>query len=84
MAAETPETPEEVLDVGMVVRDTKRDRIGRVMECGPCRVHLRPVCGGREWEVARDDIEQLPISEALGRVVAERNAQSRWGQRWRG
>ncbi|GAA0397854.1 hypothetical protein GCM10010357_18690 [Streptomyces luteireticuli] len=60
-----------------VVRDTRKDRIGVVMDKVGPRYQLRPPAGGREWEAAAADMEPVPAAVRLGARVAEANAASR-------
>ncbi|MET9292797.1 hypothetical protein [Streptomyces sp. NPDC003077] len=69
------------LVVGKCARDTKRDRVGEVMDVSGSRVWLRPVGGGREWEAERAAVEPLTPREALSVKVAEANAAHRWEAR---
>lgn len=66
------------LVVGRLARDTKRDRVGTVMEIEPERVWLRPPGGGREWEAEREAVRPLSVSEELSAKVAAANANGRW------
>ncbi|QFR98032.1 hypothetical protein GBW32_26220 [Streptomyces tsukubensis] len=67
----------EVPAVGDAVRDTVRDRVGRVMgHIGPY-VQLRPLAGGREWDASPDRLHTLTPAELLSALVAEANARSR-------
>ncbi|MFD5657760.1 hypothetical protein [Streptomyces hirsutus] len=63
--------------VGAAVRDTVRDRIGRVMGCVGPYVQLRPLAGGREWDADPLHLCALTPSELLSALVAEANARSR-------
>ncbi|TDC73073.1 hypothetical protein [Streptomyces hainanensis] len=69
---EQPEPPE----VGSMVRDVGRGRIGRVMACDGGRVWLRPPAGGREWTALPDDVRPVSLSESLSPLVAEVNRRS--------
>ncbi|MFI8306306.1 hypothetical protein ACIF80_23255 [Streptomyces sp. NPDC085927] len=63
--------------IGAAVRDTVRDRVGRVMgHVGPY-VQLRPLTGGREWDAEPLHLRPLTPSELLSALVAEANARSR-------
>ncbi|MEF9907057.1 hypothetical protein [Streptomyces sp. P9-A2] len=63
--------------LGAAVRDTVRDRVGRVMgHVGPY-VQLRPLTGGREWDADPLHLRPLTPSELLSALVAEANARSR-------
>jgi hypothetical protein len=63
-------------DVGTTARDTRNDKVGRVMGHVGGRVQLRPVQGGREWDVLPDDVEPVELSDALSGALAEINARS--------
>ncbi|WP_313896090.1 hypothetical protein [Streptomyces sp. YIM 98790] len=71
------QTPD--LRVGVVARDTSRDRVGEVMEVGRIWVHLRPLGGGREWQADREDVRVVGDAESLSARVAVANRRSRWG-----
>lgn len=61
---------------GALVRDTARDQIGEYMgKSGPYAM-LRPLGGGREWEVSPGYVEPLSQEEALSIKVRRANAQS--------
>lgn len=53
------------LPIGSVARDTVRDRVGRVMGREGPNYQLRPLNGGREWEVAPGEIE---LAQPFGSV----------------
>ncbi|MFJ4870622.1 hypothetical protein [Streptomyces sp. NPDC088757] len=62
---------------GDVARDTRTDRVGRVMgHVGPC-YQLRPLTGGREWEAHADDMVPARQSDAMSPRVRELNRRSR-------
>lgn len=62
--------------VGEAVRDTARDRVGRVMgQQGPY-VQVRPLGGGREWDADPGRLRTLTQDELLSALVAEANARS--------
>lgn len=70
---------EQPLEVGTLARDTKRNKVGRVMgHLGPY-VQLRPPSGGCEWDAKPEDVQPISVSESLSARVAEANAWSRWG-----
>ncbi|WTY68662.1 hypothetical protein OG741_19805 [Streptomyces sp. NBC_01410] len=80
MAGTRADGPESVtpaaLEIGSLAADTKRNKVGRVMgQVGP-RVQLRPLEGGREWDVAPQDIREASSDEALSARVAETNRRS--------
>ncbi|MEU1041489.1 hypothetical protein ACFYP4_02080 [Streptomyces sp. NPDC005551] len=69
----------DVPGVGEAVRDTVRDRVGRVMgHEGPC-LQLRPLGGGLEWDADPRHVRTLSQAELLSALVAEVNARSRQG-----
>ena len=45
--------------VGTLARDVARDAVGCVMDRQSDRVWLRPVGGGREWDVSVDQVEPV-------------------------
>ena len=61
---------------GTLVRDTARGRVGEYMGKGGPYLLLRPVGGGREWEVSPEYVEPLSQEEALSVKVRVANAQS--------
>ncbi|MEI5523595.1 hypothetical protein WB401_20080 [Streptomyces brasiliscabiei] len=63
--------------VGDAVRDTATGRIGKVMGFVGPYVQLRPIGGGREWDVRPERLTPVTRSEALSEGVARRNARSR-------
>lgn len=70
----------EVAAAGEVVRDIARERVGRVMGHEGPYVQLRPLAGGREWDVEPRDLRAMSQSEVLSALVAELNARSRRGR----
>ncbi|WP_405595364.1 hypothetical protein OG741_04515 [Streptomyces sp. NBC_01410] len=65
-----------VLEIGTLAVDTRRNKVGRVMgHVGP-RVQLRPLEGGREWDVEPQNIRAASADEALSARVAETNRRS--------
>ncbi len=67
--------------IGTPVRDTTRDRIGVVMDRQGPYFQLRPLDGGREWDVAPEHVEPVSAREVLHARVAEANHRSRQGSR---
>ncbi|MEU2869372.1 hypothetical protein ABZ769_09215 [Streptomyces olivoreticuli] len=65
-----------VPEIGETVLDAARDRVGEVMAKGKEFYALRPLGGGREWDVALPDIRPLSRDEALRNRVAEVNVRS--------
>lgn len=63
--------------VGDIVRDTRRNRTGKVMGHEGPYVQLRPIGGGREWDAEPGTLRTLTTAEALSASVAEVNARSR-------
>ncbi|TDC26351.1 hypothetical protein E1265_04595 [Streptomyces sp. 8K308] len=66
-----------VPEVGEPAWDARTGRGGIVMgRVGPC-VQLRPVGGGREWDVRPDDLRSIGLAELLRAPVREANRRSR-------
>ncbi|TDC80424.1 hypothetical protein [Streptomyces hainanensis] len=65
------DTPE----VGELARDA-RGVVGRVMDREAGRVWLRPVGGGREWDVRAEEVAAVGTRELPGPAVAEANRRS--------
>ncbi|MFC9287186.1 hypothetical protein [Streptomyces sp. NPDC057052] len=63
--------------VGEAVRDTVRDRVGRVTGHEGPYVRVRPLGGGREWDADPGRLRALTQDELLSALVAEANARSR-------
>lgn len=63
--------------VGDTVRDTERDRVGRVMGFLGGYVQLRPVGGGIEWDARPERLRPVTVAEALSAGAARANARSR-------
>jgi hypothetical protein len=69
---------EQPREAGTLARDTRRNKVGRVMgHLGPY-VQLRPPSGGREWDAKPEDVQPISASESLSARVAEANAWSSW------
>ena len=64
-------------DVGTMVWDSVRDRLGLVMDQERACLYLRPPGGGIEWQARPEDVEPVSASEALSPRVAEANRRSR-------
>ncbi|MBP5922202.1 hypothetical protein F3K32_18280 [Streptomyces sp. LBUM 1483] len=60
--------------IGQIVQDTKRNRTGRVMGHEGPYVQLRPVDGGREWDVSPNDLRAATPAEARRAGVNAANA----------
>jgi hypothetical protein len=56
-----PTTPQAVgtieIQVGDLVRDTRRERVGVVMDRSHGQVWLRPPAGGREWTAKIGEVQ---------------------------
>ncbi|MCF6522726.1 hypothetical protein [Streptomyces sp. JJ36] len=72
-------TGHDVPAVGTAVRDTARDRVGRVMDHTGPYLQLRPLGGGHEWDAHPDQLHPLTQNELLSALVAELNKHSRQG-----
>ncbi|GGP47317.1 hypothetical protein GCM10010214_20620 [Streptomyces abikoensis] len=76
-------TPEQVVTppieglIGRVVVDTTCKRVGRVMGNEGPKYQLRPLRGGREWEVSLRNIEVLPTRADCPQCVGIKTARSR-------
>ncbi|MFF4156581.1 hypothetical protein [Streptomyces sp. NPDC001678] len=64
-------------EIGAVVRDVGRDRVGEVMAVVGGRVLLRAPGGGREWEALPGDLRPAVTGDALRARVADVNERSR-------
>ncbi|MCC3779726.1 hypothetical protein [Streptomyces sp. UNOB3_S3] len=64
-------------EIGAVVRDVGRDRVGEVMAVVGGRVLLRAPGGGREWEALPGDPRPAATGDALRARVADVNERSR-------
>jgi hypothetical protein len=62
--------------VGMLVREIKQNRIGRVMDRTQNLVWLRAPGGGREWTARLDEIQPAGAADELSAKVAAANARS--------
>jgi hypothetical protein len=65
-------------DLGSLMVDKRTGKIGKVMGHEGPYVQLRPLQGGKEWDVPPDELRDADPSEALGAKVAMANA--RWGK----
>ncbi|MEE1939662.1 hypothetical protein V1L54_09585 [Streptomyces sp. TRM 70361] len=64
-------------EIGTLVVDTGRDRIGVVMDHMDDLVQLRPPGGGREWDCRPSRIRPATRAETLSARVSAANADSR-------
>jgi hypothetical protein len=69
-------SPSEVPAVGEAVRDTARERVGRVMGHEGPYLQVRPFGGGREWDADPHHVRTLSQDELLSALLAEANARS--------
>ena len=65
------------LALGTLVRDTRRDRVGEVVDFIGGLVQVRPQGGGREWDTLPKDLEPVDRAAELSARVAEVNRRSR-------
>ncbi|GAA2725934.1 MULTISPECIES: hypothetical protein [Streptomyces] len=70
----------ELPEVGSLVLDTARNRIGEVMRAAGERVLLRAPGTGREWEALSPALCPATLADELRSKVAEANARSRQGR----
>ncbi|MDX3853774.1 hypothetical protein PV679_24590 [Streptomyces sp. AK02-01A] len=68
----------EAPEVGQLVRDTTRNKVGVVMGEWAGRYSLRPVGGGLEWEAV--NVLPVPAREELSIRLAAKNSGDRWGK----
>lgn len=67
----------ERYEIGTLVVDTARQRIGRVMDCVGRRLQLRPPGGGREWDADPASVREAKDDEILRASVHEISLASR-------
>ncbi|QMU78805.1 hypothetical protein GXW83_26975 [Streptacidiphilus sp. PB12-B1b] len=67
------------VDVGALVRDVRRDRVGVVMGELLGLVYLRPPGGGVEWTALQGELEGADERDRLRARVGEMNAASSGG-----
>ncbi|MFI1865743.1 hypothetical protein [Streptomyces jumonjinensis] len=70
----------EALAVGSLAYDIRTKRVGEVMEEYGTRYMLRPVHGGCEWDVLRENVRPATTADRLSAALAERNANSSQGR----
>lgn len=63
--------------LGVLLLDVRRDRLGEFRGCCCGRWYLRPVRGGREWEVDPEDVRPVDPAQRLHAETARANARSR-------
>ena len=73
---DTPDTPHEPPAVGELAYDSRRDRVGTVMDTRLGMIQLRPPGGGCEWDARREDVHAAGRQGELRARVAQLNADS--------
>ena len=68
------------VEVGALVLDSKRDRVGVVQAVLNGRVYLRPQGGGIEWDSLPGDLVAADRMDELRARVCELNANSGFGR----
>ncbi|MDQ8704598.1 hypothetical protein RCO28_19185 [Streptomyces sp. LHD-70] len=63
--------------IGALLRDIRRDQLGEFRGVCSGRWFLRPVRGGREWDVDPGDVQPAEPAERLRAENARANARSR-------
>ncbi|MFD8988989.1 hypothetical protein ACFVZ4_13145 [Streptomyces goshikiensis] len=71
------EASEETPDVGLLLVDTRTDRVGVVMGCEGPYVQLRPPAGGVEWDASPHDLRPAEVLDELRAKVTVINARER-------
>ncbi|MGW0708159.1 hypothetical protein ACWD4G_19760 [Streptomyces sp. NPDC002643] len=74
----TDVTDAEQADVGTLMVDKRNDQVGVVMGHAGPYVQLRPLKGGREWDVPPAELRRPTQAEELSAKVAVANG--RWGR----
>ncbi|GGZ18612.1 hypothetical protein GCM10010387_08960 [Streptomyces inusitatus] len=64
------------LTVGDIAYDSERKALGVLMAEYGTLYFLRPLTGGREWDVAKEKVHPATTTEQLSPAVAEANANS--------
>ncbi|MBX9425292.1 MULTISPECIES: hypothetical protein [Streptomyces] len=65
------------LPIGSYVVEIRTGRVGRVMGHEGPYIQIRPLGGGREWDVEPDGVREATTSERLSAATAHVNARSR-------
>jgi hypothetical protein len=68
---------EELPAAGTVLVDTARNVVGEFQQEVRGRYYLRPIGGGREWEVSPEFTRKATDAERMHAAVRVRNDQSR-------
>ncbi|MDI3422072.1 hypothetical protein [Streptomyces luteolus] len=63
--------------LGTLLLDVRRDQLGLFRGEYGGRWYLRPACGGREWDVAPEDVQPADPAQRLRAETARVNARSR-------
>ncbi|WP_326698495.1 hypothetical protein OG909_14880 [Streptomyces sp. NBC_01754] len=69
--------PACIPELGTLMKDTSRDRIGEFRGLAGPHWSLRPICGGPEWEVEPEHVRPADPIERLQAQNARCNARSR-------
>lgn len=69
----------ELPDVGTLMMDTAREVVGEFQGDVRGRLYLRPIGGGREWEVSPEYVREATDEERMRARVAHENYMSRTG-----
>lgn len=70
------------IETGSVMRDVKADLVGVVAGAADGKIQLRPLGGGREWDVDPPDIRPLSPREELKARLAVENERAIHGRHW--
>ncbi|WP_030761761.1 hypothetical protein [Streptomyces griseus] len=65
------------LQIGAYVVEIRTGRVARVMGHDGPYVQVRPLGGGREWDVTPEDLREATSAERLRAATAHANARSR-------
>ncbi|MEU4064013.1 hypothetical protein AB0F25_16520 [Streptomyces wedmorensis] len=65
------------LPIGSYVVEISTGRVGTVMGHEGPYVQVRPLGGGREWDVEPEEVREATTSERLSAATAHANARSR-------
>ncbi|GHG25279.1 MULTISPECIES: hypothetical protein [Streptomyces] len=65
------------LQIGAYVVEIRTGRVARVMGHEGPYVQVRPLGGGREWDVAPEEVREATSAERLSAATAHANARSR-------
>ncbi|PHQ47918.1 hypothetical protein BLA24_30940 [Streptomyces cinnamoneus] len=81
-APDEPQATERTTDVGALVVDARRDRVGEVVGSAGGRLLLRSPSDGQEWEAFPCDVRPATVSDELRAKVADINHRSRRERGW--